>query len=446
LQFAGRVVEAAVIQAAIDSQREAYASMDPSGRVKAGGLSDVRPGIEQEERFALAFMERMMGTSDFRALEHNPDQSVKDRLMDFKPYKSWINNGKPELPRYNRMSTLLYEYFGGDPFMDGRAMEAATTSSLATVVKNTVNIMAANSYSQRELWWEPIVRTMEVDTIDDATLARIYGVNALSVVPEGTAYTELNLADEEETAAFVKHGNYIEITLETLMRDKIQYVQRIPQVLADTWYNTQADLVSAVFTYNSATGPVLADSGALFNATATTTPGGHANLLTAALSHANYALARTAMQKQTDQPLGAGRRVGIRPRYLLVPVDLEKAAEEIRVSSLVPGADTDTAGGGAQTANIYKGDFQTIVVPTWTDATDWALVADPAFHPAIWMIYPRGQRTPQIFAADNETSGSMFTNDTLRFKARLMLYRFSSTYPTAPVSDFRPLHKSNVAG
>ena len=47
-------------------------------------------------------------------------------------------------------------------------------------------------------------------------------------------------------------------------------------------------------------------------------------------------------------------------------------------------------------------------------------------------------------AFTGETSGAMFTNDELRFKARLMTYRFSSTYDCAPVSDFRPMHKSNV--
>jgi hypothetical protein len=445
-QFAGRVVEAETIDNAIDLAREAFASLDPTGRVKTGGISDVQVGVEQDERFQLAVMQKIMGRQAFREIEQNADPSVKERLLESKAHKSWVNAGRPELPNYSQLSHLLYEYYGGDLLLDTRLIESVTTSTLSTAVKNTVNIMAANSYSQRELWFERIVRTLEVDTIDDATLARVYGVDTLDVVPEGAAYTELNLADEEETASFVKRGNYIGVTLETLLKDKIQVIQRIPQVLADTWYNTQSDLVSNVFTVNTAAGPVLADSGALFNATAATTPGGHANLLTTALSHTAYGAVRTAMQKQRDQPLGVGRKVLIRPRYLLVPVDLETSAREIAMSDLVPGADMDSAGQGAQTKNLYMGEFEVITVPTWTDATDWAAVADPARYPAIWLIYPRGQRTPQIFSADNETGGSMFTNDELRFKVRLMTYRYSATYDCAPVSDFRPLHKSNVGG
>ena len=230
------------------------------------------------------------------------------------------------------------------------------------------------------------------------------------------------------------------------MQDKIGFVQRIPQVLANAWYNTQSDLVSAVFTTNSAAGPVLSDTGALFNATALGTAGGHVNLLTTGLSHAQFSTVRTAMMKQTDQPLGAGRRLLLTPRYLLVPADLEVTALEIRNSELVPGESGGaTTGGQIQTTNNFRGSFDVIVVPTWTDTNNWAAVADPQRYPAIHLVYPRGQRAPQIFTADGETSGAMFTNDELRFKVRLMTYRFSSTYDCAPVSDFRPLHKSNVA-
>jgi hypothetical protein len=87
-----------------------------------------------------------------------------------------------------------------------------------------------------------------------------------------------------------------------------------------------------------------------------------------------------------------------------------------------------------------------VVVPEWTDATDWAAVADPGQNPAIWLIWLRGRRTPELFSAEDERGGAMFTNDELRFKVRQYGFRFSSTYDCAPVSDFRPLHKSNVAG
>jgi hypothetical protein len=442
-QYTGRVAEADELDAAIKAVREAYVSTDITGRVKAGSDFDLHVGMDENDKFGMAFMRIMTGESELRELESNEDETVQERLTETPYYNAWLKAGKPTVVRYPKMSSLLYDYFGGDPLLDQRVAEAATTATLTTVVKNTVNIMAANAYSQREMWWEPIVTTHEVDTIDDATLARVYGTDVLPTVAEGAAYTELPLEDEEETASFVKRGGYIGITIEVLMRDKISFVRRIPQGLADAWYNTQSDLVSNVFTVNTATGPVLGTTGALFNATALTSAGGHANLLTTGLSHSEFGVVRTAMQKQTDQTLGTGRRLAGSnvPRYVLVPVDLEQTALEILNSELEPGADFDAAGGGAQTVNLWRGSFQVIVVPPWTDTNNWAAASA---LPAIHLIYPRGQRAPQIFSADSETSGAMFTNDELRFKARLMTYRFSGTYDCAPVSDFRPLHKSNV--
>ena len=443
-QFIGRIVEAAIVDQAIKLAKVAEASYDPSGKVKAGGKHEVTIGLVDEERLELELSRLLMGTDTFNALENAEDKTVIERVSECKAYQSWLHAGKPVLPHYPRMSSLLYDYFGGDPVLSGRALEAATTSTLTTAVKNTVNIMTANAYSRRELWWEPIVTIHEVDTIDDATLARVYGTNALSTVPEGGAYTELAMADEEETAAFVKRGNFIGITLETLMRDKLQLVQRIPQQLANSWFNTQSDLVANVFMCNTVTGPVLGTGGALFNANAVSGAGGHANLLTTALSHAQFIVVRTAMRKQTDRPLGAGRRLMLTPKYVLVPIELEATALQIRNSELQSGADMDTVNTGAQSINPLKGQFEVIVVPQFTEADHWACVADPKVAQAIHLIYPRGQRSPQIFSADGETSGAMFTNDELRFKVRLMTYRFSSTYDCAPVSDFRPLHRSTV--
>ena len=108
----------------------------------------------------------------------------------------------------------------------------------------------------------------------------------------------------------------------------------MPRRLSAAWFNTVSDHVAAVFTVNTATGPVLGTTGALFNATAIGTPGGHVNLLTTALSHAAYGAAKLAMGKQTDQPLGVGRKLGVVPKFLLIPVDLVATAKTIQKSDL----------------------------------------------------------------------------------------------------------------
>jgi len=430
--FGGKVFEEAELDKVIKRLKEAEAAADASGRVTGAG-GELTPTMTGDEKAEIALLDLLAGSNKMRKLESIEADFVDERKTE--AFDAWVKAGRPNY-RTRRISDWLYEYWGGNPLID-RAREGVTTASVTTIVKNTVNLLLAADYSERRRWFEQIATVEEVDTIDDITLGRVYGMDTLDTVSEGAAYTEMDWEDEEETASFVKRGNYVSITLETLLQDKLNIVRSIPRRLSNAWYNTQSSLVSAVFTTNTATGPVLADTGALFNATATSSTGGHANLLTTALDFDAYGAVRTAMMKQTDQTSGSGQKLLIQPRYVLVPVDLETTALQIRNSEYEPASmDNDV--------NPYYQSFEVVVVPEWTDTNNWAAVADPNEWPAIYLVYLRGLRTPELFEASNEQGGSMFTNDTIRYKVRLMTYRFSSTYDCAPVADFRPLHKSNV--
>lgn len=438
-QFGGRVFEYQELSDMIKSLREATVALDTSGRVQASGMTrghQIQVGITGHDQVEIEFMRHLMGNNAFRRIESVENDDVQDRLHTT-AFDSWVKAGRPN-QRVRRLSNLVYELLGGDPFADQRAYEAVTTSGMTSIVKNTLNLLLAANYAKKHLWWEPLVRTEEVDTIDTATLVRVYGMNTLEVVDEGQAYNELGWVDEEETASFHKRGNFVGVTLETLLNDKLNVVRSIPERLATSWYNTLSSLVSGVFTVNSAAGPALADTGALFNATALTTAGGHANLRTTALGFDEYDAVVTAMQKQTDQALGAGQRLLIEPKFVLVPADLRTQALRIRNSELLPGSANNDI-------NPHQGSFEVVPVPNWTDTNNWAAVADPAMYPAIWLIFLRGRKVPELFTADSEVSGAMFTNDTIRYKVRMLTWRFSATYDCAPVSDWRGLHKSNVA-
>jgi hypothetical protein len=434
--FEGRTFKGPEVDRMIENVRKVAARADPSGRVVGvGGRAPMTAGMSSDDWREVEFLRLLAGNMKFRRLEAIEDETTKQRLTESRGYQAWIKNGRRR-GQTRRLSEWLIQGFG-DPLE--RAYEAATTSSLSSIVKNAVNIILAADFQARHQWWGPVVREEEVDTIDAPTLIRWFGLTTLDVVDEGQAYTELSLVDEEENAVFVKRGNYVAITMETLLRDKVNKVQSIPELLADSWYNTKSKYAAAVFTTNTNAGPLLVGSaGNLFNATAETSSGGHANLLTSPLSYTSYVAARVAMAKHTNGDQGSGVRLLIRPKYLLVPEDLEQQALQIIGSPNIPGkADNDV--------NPYQGDAEVIVVPEWTDANNWALVADPIQYPAIWDLSYRGRRVPELYTADSETAGSMFTNDTLRYKVRQLTFRYSSTYDCFPVSDFRPLHKNNVA-
>lgn len=461
-QFAGRVFESGDLARVIEQHRAVLLDLEERGTpIGHGFRPTIKVGrVTEADRYQLDLLRLMMGTTRFNAFDVNAKDAggrgIFDAFKDLgytRAVENWAADGKPALPRSMRLSNWYYELTGGGVMSEGdiagtghfsrRAVEAnLTTATLASLVKNAVNIILAAEYSVRQQWWDEIVEQEDVDTIDQATLVRLFGSNTLSVVPEGSAYTELSFADEEETASFYKRGNFIGVTLETFLRDKLNKLQRIPTVLANSWYNTVGARVAAVFTIKSAAGPTLSDTGALFNATALGTAGGHANLRTGALSFSEVTAVITAMKKQTDQPLGAGERLGSEnaPKYLLTPIDLSTTADQIINTQNLPGSANNDI-------NPHFQKFKAIEVPNWTDATDWAMLAKPMGRSPINLIWLRGRRTPELVENTDEATGGYFTNDELRFKVRkFMAEMVTDGEYCAPVSDYRSVHKNNVAG
>lgn len=144
--------------------------------------------------------------------------------------------------------------------------------------------------------------------------------------------------------------------------------------------------------------PVIYDGLALFHAT-------HNNLGAVALAGPSYAAARLAMVKQTEY--GSTDAIGVGPKYLWVPPELEETAANLfrRNTNL--------------DATFVQSLTPTIVpVWYWTDANDWAATADTADIPLIEIGFLDGEEEFELLVQDNPTAGSMFTNDQLTYKIR----------------------------
>lgn len=338
----------------------------------------------------------------------------------------------------------LYLMTTGDNEMHGgfnpERARFATTADFTGLVKNAMNKVVANTWEELRRagydWWRFITRTEHFTTLNDITGILVGTVGSLPSVAEGGAYTELQVGDSPETASFTKYGGYIPLTLELIDRDETHKLRAYPRELAAAGIRKISSLVANIFTANAGVGPTLADSGALFNDTAVTTAGGHANLGTDALTAANW---DAACQSVFQQPMlvknaatyyGTGPAMAINPRYLLVPRQLQLAAMQILYPHL------------ERSANIYSENLQrgepgdVITVPEWSDPADWAAVCDPRIAPAIY-IGERFGLLPEIFISGQENIGAVFTHDEHRLKVRHFLAVW--------VNDFRPVYKSNVS-
>ena len=413
-QFAGQVFQPATLEAEIEAARTEVASLTAGNLVK--GPARIA-GVTSSSDQVTAAVDDLLG-----APREAGQESVRPARL----------SGIREL---YLLTTGDYDLHGG--FYPERA-QLATTADFTGLVKNALNKVVARQWEAMGRagydWWKEIVKVEHFETLNTITGILTGTVGALSTVAEQGEYTELEIGDSPETADFVKYGNYIPLTLELIDRDETRKLRQYPIELANAAIRNLSKLIAAVFTDNSAVGPTMADTGALFNATAVTTLGGHKNLLTTALSAAEWDVVAAAMYnqpmliKQATGLYGTGSKMAVEPRFCLVPRALRKTAFDAFLNAWDV---TDNK----HAENLLKGNVVPLVVPEWTDATDWAAVIDPAIVPGI-IVGERFGLMPEIFIANRETDPAVFMNDEHRLKVRHFL--------AIMVQDFRPLHKSNV--
>lgn len=339
--------------------------------------------------------------------------------------------------------------FTGD--IDARlAKFQGTTATFPNLVANALNkaiVMQWNKLGQAGYnWWEKIATVEPFESLNSITWLRLGTIASLPTVQEGAEYTELGLSDNGETSTFVKYGGYLSFTLEAMDRDDTRKLRAAPREIANAALRNISEQIAAIFTSNSGAGPTLTDTGALFNATAVTTAGGHKNLLTTALG-TDYTAWNAVATAMYDQPmlvsngvggnsLTYGKKQALEPSIFLGPRALKAQAESLFMprweSAKYNQSSAPTSG-----AMTYGGFVEPITVPEWTDATDWAAVIDPALLPGV-MIGTRYGLIPQIIIAGNQNDPAMFMNDESRLKVRHFL--------ATGIGNWSALHKSNVAG
>lgn len=291
--------------------------------------------------------------------------------------------------------------FTGKIAEGGRLTESLTTASFGEILGDSITRRMLDYYA----WpgrdsWRSIVQVNPIRDFRTQRRIRYGGYGNLPAVSQGAAYGALTSpTDEEATFAVSKRGGTEDLTMEMIVNDDLGSIRDLPRRLGTAAAQT---LYEFVYDFPK-TNATIYDSVALAHAS-------HGNLGATALSAASLTAGRTSMLKQAD--MSNSKRVGIRPRYLLVPVDLEQTAFEL--------TETDREVASANnTLNFVKTfGLSVIVVDYWTDTNDWWLVADPSQVPTIEIGFLNGNETPELFLQDAPTLGNVFTNDKLTYKIR----------------------------
>lgn len=366
-RFAGQLFDAVTLQAAIKGSKELVDRLTASGIVT--GTGDVRIITDQRDKHVLML-------DDFFAGKQNSFKAAYQEIT-------------------GDMS------ISGDMRNATRLTAAINTAGFDQLLGDAITRKMVSEYNMSGLdSWKKVVQSGPVFDFRTNRRVRIGGYGNLAAVAQSGAYAALTTPiDEESTYAATKRGGTETVTLEAIRNDDVMGLRRIPIKLgrsaARTLYQFVFDMIG--------TNGVVYDAAALAVA-------GHNNLGTTALAQATLLAGRLAMLKQTE--FGSLEVLGIAPRYLLVPPDLEPTAWGLVVSPSA-GVFVPTA---AQQQNIQT--WEIIVVKTWTDTNNWWLVADPNDIPTIEVGFLDGKDTPELFVQDMPNVGSMFSNDQLTYKIR----------------------------
>lgn len=308
-----------------------------------------------------------------------------------------------------------------------------TTGSFSNLLLDAANKTLLAGYEEAPYTWSIWARDAGT-TADFKNLNRIRfsEMGTPEMVPEGNPYPDAAMSDAKEVYKVNKYGNMFTVTWETVVNDDLDAISRIPAMQGAACRRLQNQAVYGVLTANAA----MADTGTLFNATAQSTAGGHANYASGAGAPSVTTLNTAYISMMTKKGLRSDVILNIQPAFLIVPAAISATALQL-IGSIADPSVGGSAAGNSNTKNIYgpNGDRPLrVVVEPLLDAnssTAWYLAANNSQVDTVEITFLEGEQSPVL---ENEWD---FDKDVYKYKVR-------QTFGVAAI-DYRGLYKHNGA-
>jgi hypothetical protein len=283
--------------------------------------------------------------------------------------------------------------------MQRSSLIAHSTSDFSTVLENSMHKVLQAGYLAIPDTWRSFCAVGTLADFRPHYRYRMGSFGSLSSKTENGEYQHGTLSDaDRESITGATKGKIITISREMIINDDLGAFVG----LANSMGRAAARAVEADVYALLVSNPTTGDTGALFNSTAITTAGGHANLAGsgAAISVTTLEAARVAMASQMD--VARNDYLDIRPSVLLCPIGKGGAAKVVIGALYDPDVSSKF-----QVPNIVNGLVQTIVDTPRLSGTAWYLFADPGVEPVIEVGFLDGNQQPYIEQEMNFNSDGM---------------------------------------
>lgn len=361
--------------------------------------------VEAEESKMRTALDRMIDPQN-PALDRSVPafRSLKEAYAAFTgrtPYSTGLPTDSED---FNRV--VLAESIGAVASPAARLTESLTTTSWAEALGDSMTRRLIRAYENPMYGtWREIVS--EFSTINDFRSnkrVRVGGYDTLPVVGQASTYQPLDSPTDEEAAySIIKRGGTEDYTLEMVANDDLGALRRIP---------TDLGRAAALTLYLAVWNTTIAGNAAIYDGNNLFDDANHGNDNTSsALAEATLSVLRRRMIRQKRLGEDSGF-LGAMPAILAHPPELHATAFKLVESGVAVVASEN-----ATTPNPYRG-MRTIEVPTFTDANDWYLIADPSTVPTIEVGFYQGRQDPELLVQDQPNVGAVFTADKFTWKIR----------------------------
>ena len=393
-EFTGQVITESDVSKRISDETSYLAKMSESGNVHGLGGSDgfgVSMGRSSLDRMTAAMS---------LALGYKPEKGEEKEFEGVKRFRSLREayktiTGDDEV-RWSRRT------------LTPRIAEAIS-SDFPKVLGDSITRRLLQAYRAFPKNWDKLTgEVLELDSFRTQRPIQWGSFGDLAIVAEDAAFTALaNPTEKEAPYSAQKRGKTFAITREMILADDLRKLRQIPVLMARAANRTLEKFVHNILIGNVGGGginsDVIYDGAVLYFA-------GKNNLATDALDSASLRAALIRVRKQQDED--SNETLGLRAKYLWVPLELEATAKVLVASELLPGS-----------PNNDINDNKDMVIPVGSpylggDINNWYLSVAPEDLQGIELGFVGGQMEPEVLVQDDPATGDVFTNERITYKVR----------------------------
>lgn len=335
---------------------------------------------------------------------------------------SLLEMGREHLERCGIRTRGLSRLELATQVMQHRAGGSLSTSDFSSLLQNVANKRLRRGYEENAPSYQRWARRApDAPDFKSMSVVNLAAAPDLLKVNEHGEFTYGAMTDGKETYSLVTYGRIVSLTRQALVNDDLRGFDRLVGMFGNSAARLENRTVYAILTANAA----LSDTGLLFNSTAVTTAGGHANLAGAgaAISVTTLGAGRAAMRLQKGLQ---SEELNIAPAYLIVPATQENLAYQFTSANYVPQQPSNVnefrAGGRTALEPIVE------AILDANSTTAWYLAANSGQVDTVEYCWLEGAAGPVI------ESEPGFEVDGMSWKCRLDF--------AAKAIDFRGLYKN----